>query len=447
MENNKVPGDGSHNAAATFATAATGLANCRPARAASMITLTICAMAAIAVVYAALAQMDVVVSAQGKIIPTGKSKVLQPLEAGIVRAIHVRDGQRVKAGDILVELDPTTTTADRDRAQRDHWEAEAEVSRLRALLAGKATLSIIEGLPEDIAATQRALLAGALAEHRAKLAALDAEVARKRADRDGAAASLEQIRASLPLVTRKNDMREELVKTGHIAETGLIETRLELINLKKDLALQTNRLAEANAGLNAAQQQRAQAVAEFTARHSTGLAEASRKEATAELELVKASQRRDLQTLRAPIDGVVQQLAVTTVGGVVTQAQPLATVVPANSALEVDAQVQNKDIGYIKRGQRVITKVETFDFTRFGYIEGEVQWVGTDAINDQKLGPIYPVRIRLDATATPNSVNGRRGQVTPGMSVTADIRVDERRMISYFLSPLMRYKDEALRER
>lgn len=430
-----------------FASAAGGVRSRRPTRTASMITLAICGMAAIALIYASLAKMDVVVSAQGKIIPTGKSKVVQPLEAGIVRQIYVRDGQKVKAGDVLIELDPTTTAADRDRLQRDHWEARAEVQRLTALLNGKVTLPGIEGLPEDIARTQQVLLASALAEQRAKVAALDAEIARKRADREGAAASLEQIRASLPLVTRKNDMREELVKTGHIAETGLIETRLELISLKKELALQTNRLAEASAGLNAAQQQRAQAVAEFSARHSAELAEESRKAATAELELVKATQRRDLQILRAPIDGIVQQLAVTTVGGVVTQAQPVATVVPGNTALEVDAQVQNKDIGYVKPGQRVITKVETFDFTRFGYIEGEVQWVGTDAINDQKLGPIYPVRIKLDTTATPNSVNGRKGALTPGMTVTADIRVDERRMISYFLSPLLRYKDEALRER
>jgi hemolysin D len=433
--------------AETFATAAMGIANRRPARMAKIVAASICGMGAVALVYAVFAKMDVVISAQGKVIPSGKSKVVQPLEAGIVRQIFVRDGQRVKAGDVLIELDPTTTAADRDRLQRDHWEAEAEVQRLTVLLDGKGTLPTVEGLPDDIARTQQAQLTSALAEHRAKLAALAAEIARKRADRDGAAASLEQIRASLPLVTKKNDMREELVKSGHIAETGLIETRLELINLKKELALQTNRLAEANAGLNAAHQQRAQAVAEFTARNSAELAEESRKAATAELELVKATQRRDLQILRAPIDGVVQQLAVTTVGGVVTQAQPVATVVPEHTALEVDAQVQNKDIGYVKPGQRVITKVETFDFTRFGYIEGTVQWVGTDAVNDQKLGPIYPVRIRLAEQATPNSVNGRKGTLTPGMSVTADIRVDERRMISYFLSPLMRYKDEALRER
>jgi hemolysin D len=435
------------SAADAFATAAMGLTHRGPARMAKVVAGSICGMAAMALIYATLARMDVVVSAQGKVIPSGKSKVIQPLEAGIVREIHVRDGQAVKAGDVLIELDPTTTTADRDRLQREHWEAEADVARLTALLDGKATLPAADGLPADMAKTQQALLTSALAAQRAKLAALDAEIARKRADRDGAAASLEQIDASLPLVTRKNDMREELVKTGHIAETGLIETRMELLNLKKELALQRSRLAEANAGLNATQQQRAQAMAEFTAKISGELAEASRKEAASVLELVKASQRRDLQTLRAPIDGVVQQLAVTTVGGVVTQAQPVAIVVPIYTALEVEAQVQNKDVGYVKPGQHVITKVETFDFTRFGYIEGEVQWVGTDAINDQKLGPIYPVRIRLAETATPNSVNGRKGALTPGMSVTADIRVDERRMISYFLSPLMRYKDEALRER
>ncbi|TDF53930.1 biotin/lipoyl-binding protein [Cupriavidus sp. L7L] len=131
--------------AETFATAAMGIANRRPARMAKIVAASLCGMAAVALVYAVLAKMDVVVSAQGKVIPSGKSKVVQPLEAGIVRHIYVRDGQRVKAGDVLIELDPTTTAADRDRLQRDHWEAEAEVQRLTALLDGKATMRATEG--------------------------------------------------------------------------------------------------------------------------------------------------------------------------------------------------------------------------------------------------------------------------------------------------------------
>jgi hemolysin D len=242
-------------------------------------------------------------------------------------------------------------------------------------------------------------------------------------------------------------MREELAKTGHVAQTGLIETRLELMNAEKEIAVQGNRLQESQANYNAAQQQRAQAVAEFRARASTELVEAIKKRDAAKQELVKATQRLGLQTLRAPIDGVVQQLTVTTVGGVVTAAQPLMTIVPENTPLELEAQVMNRDIGHVKVGQRVINKVETYDFTRFGYIEGEVLWVGTDAMQDQKLGLVYPVRIKLATTETPKIVNGRVGSVSAGMSITADIKTDSRRMIEYFVSPMLRYKEEALRER
>lgn len=154
-----------------------------------------------------------------------------------------------------------------------------------------------------------------------------------------------------------------------------------------------------------------------------------------------------MQTLRAPIDGVVQQLAVTTVGGVVTAAQPILTVVPENTPLEVEAQVLNRDVGHLRVGQRVINKVETYDFTRYGYIEGEVQWVGTDAVQDQKLGLVYPVRIKLAQMQTPNVVNGNKGLVTAGMNITSDIRTDERRLIEYLIAPMLRYKQEAMRER
>lgn len=433
-----------------FESAAQGLRNRGPISWAGRITWAICAMACIAMIYAFFAQMDIVVSAQGKIIPTGRSKLIQALETGIVHQIHVRDGQKVKAGEVLIELDSTINTAERTRLIRELWEAQAEETRLRALLAGQASLPSLKEVPGEIIRLQQALLTHALLEQRSKLAALDAEITKRQADRDGAESSLIQSTASLPLVEKKNQRREELVKVGYLAPAGLVETHLEVLGLKKELSLQRSRLAEAQAGLRAALQQRAQAQAEFQARTATSLAEANRKYANLQQELIKANQRRELQTLKAPIDGTVQQLAITTQGGVVTPAQPLAMIIPDlhnENTLEVDAQIQNKDIGHIHPGQRVVTKVETFDFTRFGYFEGEVQWVGNDAINDPKLGPIYPVRIRLNTVETPNSVNGKKGTLAPGMNVTADIHIAKRRMISYFLSPLLRHKDEALRER
>lgn len=430
-----------------FTSAAIALQRRPPWLIARMVSLTLCTMAMLALIYAWLAPMDVVISSQGRVIPSGKSKVVQPIEAGIVRAIHVRDGATVKAGDVLIEMDHTATGADSDRLQREMWEAEAETERLAAMSRGARQFAMAGQVPQDIIANQAAILQSRTAEHRFRSASLEADLAKRQADRDAIAANLTQLRASLPLITKRHAMRQELAKTGHIAETGVIETQLEQINLEKEIAIQQNRLKEAEAGLRVAAQQKAQADAEYSARLAAESVDATRRRESARQELVKANQRQSLQVLRAPIDGVVQQLAVSTVGGVVTQAQPLMMIVPDNAALEVEAQVLNRDIGHIRAGQSVIVKVETFDFTRYGHIDGVVQWVATDAMTDPKMGPVYPVRVQLKTDQTPFSINGRHGLVSPGMNVTADIRVDQRRLLEYFLSPLLRYKEEGLRER
>ncbi len=430
-----------------FGSAAMAVQSQPPRWAVRMVSLGICAMVGLTLVFACFAKMDIVVSAQGKVIPSGKSKVLQSLEPGVVRSIAVRDGQSVKAGDVLLELDPTSTGADRNRLQRELWEGEADVLRAATLLEGKTAFVAPNGIPPEIAANQSAMLQSKAAEQRAKLAALDADIGKRAADTDAISSTLEQLRNSLPLIQQKHVMRQDLARTGHVAKTGVIETQLELIGAEKELAVQSNRLKESQASHRAALEQRAQAVAEFRARTSSELVDAIKKRDATRQELVKANQRWELQTLHAPIDGIVQQLAVTTVGGVVTAAQPLLTIVPENTPLELEAQVMNRDIGHVKLGQRVINKVETYDFTRYGYIEGEVQWVGNDAVQDQKLGLVYPIRIKLAQMQTPNQVNGNKGIVAAGMNVTADIRTDERRLIEYLLAPMLRYKQEAMRER
>ena len=430
-----------------FSSAAMAVQSQPPRWAVRMVSLAICAMVGMTLVFACFAKMDIVVSAQGKVIPSGKSKVVQSLEPGVVRSIAVRDGQSVKAGDVLLELDPTSTGADRNRLQRELWESEADVLRATTLLVGKTAFAAPQGMPPEIAANQQAMLQSKFAEQRAKLAALDADIGKRNADADAIGSTLEQLRNSLPLIQQKHRMREDLAKTGHVAKTGVIETQLELIGAEKELAVQGNRLKESQASHQAALEQRAQALAEFRARISTDLVDAIKKRDATRQELVKANQRWELQTLHAPIDGIVQQLAVTTVGGVVTAAQPLLTIVPENTPLELEAQVLNRDIGHVKLGQRVINKVETYDFTRYGYIEGEVQWVGTDAVQDPKLGLVYPIRVKLAHMQTPNQVNGNSGLVAAGMNVTADIRTDERRLIEYLVAPMLRYKQEALRER
>lgn len=430
-----------------FSSAALAMQIRPPSHVVRMATLGIFVMTAISLLFACVAKMDVVVSAQGKVIPAGKSKVIQPLESGVVRAVHVRDGQTVRAGEVLVELDPTSTGADRDKVQREYWEAQADVLRATAQMEGKRSFAPPAEMPMEIKANQAAILQGRIAEQYAKLASLEADMSKRKADVEAIQNNVTQLKSSLPLIAQKYQMREELAKTGHIAQTTVIESKLELINAEKELAVQGSRLKESTANYQASVEQRSQALAEYRARISTELVEAVKKRDAAHQDYIKANQRWSQQTLKAPIDGVVQQLSVTTVGGVVTAAQPLLTVVPENTPLEIEAQVMNRDVGHLRAGQRVINKIETYDFTRYGYIEGEVLWVGTDAVQDQKLGLVYPVRIKLASTETPDAVNGRKGIVTAGMSVTADIKTDERRLIEYLIAPMLRYKQEALRER
>lgn len=430
-----------------FSTEAMALQQRPPWMVARMVSMGICVIAILAVAYASWAQMDVVVSAQGRVIPSGRSKVVQPIEAGVVRAIHVRDGQLVKAGELLVELDSTQTDADRERFQQEVWEADGDAKLAEAMLSGRFPSSWGAQLPTDMQERQRAALASRLREHEARLDSLKAEISRRQAERSSGVANLDALEKAQALASSKFALREGLVKEGHLAPAGLIDAQMELQATEKELTAQQQRLKEIDASLLAAQLQVAQAQAEFRSQAQTVGMDAARKRDAAQQELIKATRRKEYQALRSPIDGVVQQLVVSTIGGVVTQAQPLLTVVPESDALEVEAQVLNRDIGHVHPGQRVITKVETFDFMRYGYIEGEVRWVGTDAVHDDKLGPVYPVRIHLAAKQTPYLVNGRKGDVTAGMSVAADIRTGQRRMISYFLAPLLRYKEEALRER
>jgi hemolysin D len=431
-----------------FAPAAIEIQSRPPAPLGRAIAIAIMAFVAAFVLWAVWAQFDVVASAAGKVVPSARVKVLQPLEPGIVKAIHVRDGQTVKQGEVLIELDPTTTQADRTRLVREVMEAKIDLQRLIALSAGKAEL---EGLPEGadprIVETQRQLLAARVAEHEQRMAALSTDVIRRRAEANAIAATAQKLRSTLPLLEKRLAMKESLARQRYMSELALIESRLEVVNHHKDIEAQTHRLREAQAALAVAEQQRVQADAEFRSKVFGELAEAAKRLETATQDLVKAEQRTQQQTLAAPVAGIVHQLAVHTVGGVVTAAQPLLTIVPAGSSFEVEAQVLNRDIGFVRAGQPVAVKLDAFEYTKYGHIDGTIQWVGTDAVADQKQGLVYPVRITLASNELPNAVGGARPLIGAGMAVTADIVINKRRAYEYFLSPLLRYKAESLRER
>ncbi|HOI74122.1 MAG TPA: HlyD family type I secretion periplasmic adaptor subunit [Syntrophales bacterium] len=419
-----------------------------PAPLARTMAYTLMGVVAAAFLWAFLSEFDIVVTAPGKVVPSDRIKLVQPFETGIVKAIHVRDGQAIKAGQILIELDPTSSQADRNRLSRDVLETGMEVRRLNAQAAGKPRIEDVTPTDDlSLIRTQNLLLKNRLAEHGQKMAALNQEIARKRAERAGVEASIRKLQATMPLLEKRLNMKEELVKDAYVSEMAVIDSRLEVANQKNDLVVLKAKRSETIAAENAAAKSRTQADAEFRYRTLTELAEAKKRYETAAQELVKAEQRKQQQLLTAPCDGIVQQLAVHTVGGVVTAAQPLLTVVPEGTNFEIEAQVLNKDIGFVHPGQDVVVKLDAFEYTKYGYLNGRLQWVGTDAIQDQKLGLIYPVRILVSSNQLPGRVAGRNPSIGAGMSVTADITVQKRGAYEYFLGPLLRYKNEAMRER
>jgi len=412
------------------------------------VSIALMLFAALALLWMYYSEIDVVVTAQGQVVPSGRVKLIQAAEAGVVRNIKVRDGQHVEKGEELIELDSTTTTADRAHLMRERLEARVEAARLKAQLA--RDLDRFKPPPDvdtSIADTQRSLLASRLEGRSEKLAGLDNDIARRRADREAIRSTIAKIERTLPLLRQRLEKNQSLAKNQFLSELTLMDNKLEVIEQENELEIQRHRLEESKASLAAAIRQRKQTEAEFDSDTLAALADASRRSAAITQELIKIEKRKSLQRLRAPIDGVVQQLSVNTIGGVVTAAQTLMVIVPADGDLEIDAKVLNKDIGFVQIGQRAAVKFETYQFTRHGFIEGTMQWVGIDAMSDPQLGLVYPVRILLSHTTMPNRVGGKRGTVAPGMSVTADIAIGKRTVLDYFLAPILRYKEESLRER
>jgi hemolysin D len=224
-----------------------------------------------------------------------------------------------------------------------------------------------------------------------------------------------------------------------------LELQQELIGMRQDLNIRRSEQGKAKAALAAAEQQLAKARGEFSREVLDALTEAEANRRLRAEELAKASEKARLTTLKAPEDGVVQQMQIHTLGGVVKPADPLMVVVPKGGELIVEARVKNRDAGFVREGQAVEIKLEAYPFTRYGVAHGVVEHISRDAVEDQKEGLVFPVMVRL--TQPWITIAGKRVMLTPGLAATAEIKTGDRRIISYLLSPLARRVEEAGRER
>jgi hemolysin D len=408
------------------------------------------AFAVIALLWAVFGRMDVVATAHGRIVPNDRTKVIQPFDTATVKAIHVSDGQTVKAGEVLIELDATSTAADTTRVANDLLTARLQAARAKAMLNALASgrtpsLGRLPDVEVGRLAQEQRILDGQYGEYQARLARIDADIAKREAELASTREIVTKLELTAPIARRRAQDFKNLVGQNFISEHGYLEKEQLRIEQEADLATQKSRLKELAASLQEGRGQRTSLLAETRRIALDSLNEAEQKMTSYGQELIKAESRGRLMTLTAPVDGTVQQLAVHTVGGVVTEAQQLMMVVPKDNPIEIEAFVENKDIGFVNPGQDAVVKIETFPFTKYGTIDAKVVSVSSDAVNDEKRGLIFPARVLPERSTL--QVERKTVNLTPGMAVTVEVKTAQRRVIEYFLAPLLQYKDESLRER
>lgn len=402
-----------------------------------------------ALVWAFVSEVDTVAVAEGRLIPAGRLRTVEPADAGIVRLIAVKEGQRVRAGQVLIVLDPTVAEADAQSARTELSTASLTRARAAALLAyaaGRPAVVVAPlGADQAAIAAERQLVAARVSEFGARRGALEQRLAGARASARMAMANIVKLEQTLPLAAQQVQAQETLAAQGYGARLRLLQERERFVALTQELEAERARYDEAQAQVAALQRDAAQALEEFRGRAAQEQAEAEGVVSTRGDQVRKADQREALQTLVAPVGGIVQEITVNTLGEIADAGKPLVTIVPEDEPLIVEALILGKDIGFVHRGDKVVIKLEAYPFTRYGTLTGRLDRISPDAIVDERRGLVFPARVTL--TRHNLSVDGRRIPLSAGMSAVAEIVTGRRRVIEFLWSPIARTVSEAGRER
>ncbi|MEI5998942.1 HlyD family type I secretion periplasmic adaptor subunit [Paraburkholderia bengalensis] len=408
------------------------------------------ALAILTLAVSVFGRLDIVVTAKGKLMPDARVKVIQPAITGVVRDIAVRDGDRVSAGQLLMKLDTTQVTADADKAKAARLDAALAAARAHALLdalntpAALPSVATVADAPAERQQEMQRQVEGAWVEYRDRLASARAELVKRAAELDSTKAEIGKLEATVPLARSQADDYRALVGDQYVAKHDYQQKEQAALELEHELVAQRSHARELAASVSEQSAEIASLQSQFRREQLDALEKATESLTQNRGDETKAHTRETLMSLSAPVSGTVQQLAVHTLGGVVTTAQAVMEVVP-NDALELEATIENRDIGFVKVGQRAAVKVEAFPYTRYGLLEGSVVSVANDAAQDKRQALVFKARIGLKTDRM--RIDDRWIALTPGMAVTADIATGRQSVAQYFLGPLVQGVQESMHER
>jgi len=397
------------------------------------------------VLWASLSHVDVVVTANGRLATAASKVEVKPLEISTVRQVLTQVGQVVRKGDVLMTLDPTDATADLSSVKSELASYAAEVARLEAELTGIAPASFS---PDPvIEKVQRGLFESRRAEYDAKIANMDKQIESARSRLAGAQKEIRSFNEQRVIFTELVRGRRELYEKQFGSRMMLLQSENQLLSIERELAGASSRADEARSQLAAQEASRRNTASNWTSEIASQLVAVRRKRDQLREELIKSERRESLVTLTAPMDAVILKMAPVAEGSMVREGDALLTLVPSGTALEMEADVDAKDVGRIKVGDPVNVQFEALPFQKHGAVAGRVRVISRDAFTQdlsEQPRPVYRIRVALERNELRNLPPGF--SLIPGMTGTAGIKTGERRVISYFLYPVIGAGTTALRE-
>jgi hemolysin D len=417
-----------------------------------VLLLSSSALAGIALIWASFAKLDIVAVAEGRLIPVSFTKPVQVAESGVVREILVADGQLVKAGDVLVRLDPQLAASEQSGLQTDQSLKRLQLARIEAELGGKPFV-VPAGTAEHLKDNAQAQYLARTAAYRDSVAQEEASRARALSEQQAGIQVLERLQATLPILRKAADSFEKLQRDGFVGEVAANEKRRELMEREREIETQKANLQTLKAAVNQTQTRLTSLASNYRAQLQSDRAELLLQLNKAGSELQRSELKSAFLEVKAPYDGVVKDLAVTGRGSVVSVGTPLMTLVPQGEKLQAEVLVRNEDIGFIRQGSTVRLKVAAYPFQKYGLMNGTVQMLSADSIDPrQQQTPgantlAYRAFVALNEQTLTAGSTGQTYGLAAGMIVSAELSLGQRTVIEYLLSPVKKVAAEAGRER
>jgi adhesin transport system membrane fusion protein len=390
------------------------------------------------ILWAMLAQVDEVTMGQGKVIPSSKVQLIQAAEPATISELLVRSGQRVSRGQLLARLDDTQSTSAVGQIESETRSLTERAARL----AGEGGGGTAGGMGSDEAALS-AVRRQALGS---RVSALRSSAEQRRREVAEANATINSLQGSLNLAAKQVAMLEPLAAKNIVPQTELMTARREVIDIQGRIAAAREQAGRASAAVSEAMSQASEAQFSFRQEALNERSQVTQKIAVNQESLRGARGRVSKAELRSPVDGVVNDVQVTTIGGFVQAGEKVMEVVPMGDKLLVETRVTPKDIAFIKVGDKALVKVTAYDFSSYGGLDGRVVQVSADSIYDEATREAY-FNVIVETTRAYLSAGGRRLPITPGMMTDTQIITGQKSVLSYLLKPVMRARSDALRER